>query len=236
MQHVVSTSGASARTFVDQDSLCRSPRRTACPGRSQRPEHHHLLTARPDPHRAAGCAAAGPQLREHGPRAAPAGRGVAAAVARDRAAATARNGAAAFRAHPLLLLPPVLIIASATLAYVMLSAVSITFPQATPGDPARSAPAAPGPASEPAPGAVPGARGGGGPGTGTAPGRTSPSRRRSASPRPSGPGSSAPPGGSGSPGSGAVGLGAARPGPVELAARPRPRRRRPRRAPASTWA
>src|SRR5580704_8387422 len=48
--------------------------------------------------------------------------------ARDRAAATARNGAAAFRAHPLLLLPPVLIVASATLVYVMLSAVSIRFP------------------------------------------------------------------------------------------------------------
>jgi hypothetical protein len=76
----------------------------------------------------------------HGPRL-PAG-GVAAAAARDRAAATARNGAAAFRAHPLLLLPPVLIVASATLVYVMLSAVSIRFPAAAPGAPApaRAAP------------------------------------------------------------------------------------------------
>ena len=72
----------------------------------------------------------------HGPRL-PAGR-VAAAVARDRITATTRNGAAAFRAHPLLLLPPVLIVASATLVYVMLSAVSITFPHATPGPPAAA--------------------------------------------------------------------------------------------------
>jgi hypothetical protein len=79
----------------------------------------------------------------HGPRLPAAG--VAAAVARDRAGATARNGAAAFRAHPLLLLPPVLIVASATLAYVMLSTVSITFPQSVPGGPARSAPAGPPP-------------------------------------------------------------------------------------------
>jgi hypothetical protein len=90
----------------------------------------------------------------HGPRLPAAS--VAAAVARDRVAATARNGATAFRAHPLLLLPPVLVIASATLAYVMLSAVSITFPEATPGGTAHSAPAAPGP--------VPGAGGGGGAG------------------------------------------------------------------------
>lgn len=54
--------------------------------------------------------------------------GVAAAVARDRIAATARNGLTAFRGHPLLLLPPVLVVASATLVYVMLSAVSVTFP------------------------------------------------------------------------------------------------------------
>ena len=112
--------------------------------------------------------------------------GVAAAVARDRVAATARNGAAAFRAHPLLLLPPVLIIASATLAYVMLSAVSITFPQATPGDPGRSAPAAP---QAPGPAAAPGA-----------PARKSLSPPASASPSPSEPGSSPPPRGSGSPG------------------------------------
>jgi hypothetical protein len=70
--------------------------------------------------------------------------GVAAAVARDRVATTARNGVTAFRGHPLLLLPPLLIVASATLAYVMLSAVSVTFPpgvrdaQVPPARPAKS--------------------------------------------------------------------------------------------------
>lgn len=75
----------------------------------------------------------------HGPRL-PASR-VAAAVARNRVTATTRNSAAAFRAHPLLLLPPVLIVASATLVYVMLSAVSITFPHAAPGRPGAFSPA-----------------------------------------------------------------------------------------------
>src|SRR5580693_9092317 len=74
----------------------------------------------------------------HGPRLPAAG--VAAAVARDRVAATARNGAAAFRVHPLLLVPPMLMAASATLAYVMLSTVSITFHQAAPGAPAGQVP------------------------------------------------------------------------------------------------
>jgi hypothetical protein len=77
----------------------------------------------------------------HGPSL-PAGR-VAAALAWDRITATTRNGAAAFRAHPLLLLPPVLIVVGATLVYVMLSAVSITFRPITPG--------APGAAPRPAP-------------------------------------------------------------------------------------
>jgi hypothetical protein len=134
----------------------------------------------------------------HGPRLPAAG--VAAAAARDRIAATARNGAAAFRAHPLLLLPAVLIAASATLAYVMLSAVSITFPQATPGGPAHSTPAGPpGPRSAAPPGVAPAARDRGGPGT-----RKRPSPRTPASPSPSPgrsrPGSSPPPGGSASPG------------------------------------
>ncbi|HEY2288633.1 MAG TPA: hypothetical protein VGH88_23065 [Streptosporangiaceae bacterium] len=133
----------------------------------------------------------------HGPQL-PAG-SVAAAVARDRIAATARKGAAAFRAHPLLLLPPVLIAASATLAYVMMSAVSITFPQSAPGGPARPGPSATSggtPSASGSPG-VPGAgpaRPGGSrdpraPGAGPGP-----SRSASPSPRPPGPGRSSPPG------------------------------------------
>jgi hypothetical protein len=152
----------------------------------------------------------------HGPRL-PAG-SVAAAVARDRVAGTARNGAAAFRAHPLLLLPPVLIAASATLVYVMMSAVSITFPHASPPSSTESIPVGrpgqPGSGPEPATGGRPGgssapgrgrpgAPGAGRPGGGHpgAPGSSpSPSRSTSAAPRPTARGSSpAPTSGPGSP-------------------------------------
>jgi hypothetical protein len=58
---------------------------------------------------------------------------VAAAVIRDRIRHTLRNGALAFRAHPLLLVPPLVIVASATLVYIMMSAVTFTIrsPQAS---------------------------------------------------------------------------------------------------------
>jgi hypothetical protein len=146
----------------------------------------------------------------HGPRLPAAS--VAAAVVRDRVGITARNGAAAFRAHPLLLVPLVVVAASATLAYVMLSAVTITFPRATPGGPARSV--ASGPTGPPGPG--PSARfGSGPPAPGGAPGTRdrrragaskSPRAGSSASPRPSGTGSSSPPpGSSGSPAPGPSG-------------------------------
>jgi hypothetical protein len=63
--------------------------------------------------------------------------GVAAAVMRDRIRHTMRNGALAFRAHPLLLVPPLIIVASATLVYIMMSAVTFTIrsPQAGGPDP-----------------------------------------------------------------------------------------------------
>lgn len=51
--------------------------------------------------------------------------GVAAAVTRDRIRATLRNGTAAFRAHPILLLPMVVVL-SAAMVYIMTSAVTIT--------------------------------------------------------------------------------------------------------------
>jgi hypothetical protein len=58
--------------------------------------------------------------------------GVAGAVMRDRIRHTMRNGALAFRAHPLLLVPPLIIVASGTLMYIMMSAVTFTIraPQA----------------------------------------------------------------------------------------------------------
>lgn len=59
--------------------------------------------------------------------------GVAIALMRDRVRHTLRNGGLAFRAHPLLLVPPLVIVASATLAYIMMSAVTFTIrsPQAS---------------------------------------------------------------------------------------------------------
>lgn len=51
--------------------------------------------------------------------------GVAAAAARDRIRATIGNGTSAFRAHPILLLPMIVVL-SATMVYVMTSAVTIT--------------------------------------------------------------------------------------------------------------
>ena len=51
--------------------------------------------------------------------------GVAAAVTRDRVGATLRNGTAAFRAHPILLLPMVVVLGAA-MVYIMTSAVTFT--------------------------------------------------------------------------------------------------------------
>jgi hypothetical protein len=133
----------------------------------------------------------------HGPRL-PA-TGVAIAVAADRVSATLRNGAAAFRAHPLLLLPPLIIVVSATLVYILTAAVTITFrapPQASgpypqigvaPG-PHRSQPSAPGgtpgdgaPSAGPDPTA-----------SGPRPGRSARPPGRSHSPSPSGSASASP--------------------------------------------
>ena len=66
----------------------------------------------------------------HGPQLSAAG--VAAAVTVDQVRATLRNGAVAFRGHPLLLFPPVIIAATATLVYIMLASGTLTLrePQA----------------------------------------------------------------------------------------------------------
>ncbi len=61
----------------------------------------------------------------HGP-ALPAA-GLARAVVADRLRTGARNGAAACRAHPALVIPPVVIVASVAFAYLLLSSVSIHF-------------------------------------------------------------------------------------------------------------
>ena len=58
---------------------------------------------------------------------------VAGAIARDRTWATMRNGTAAFRAHPILLLPMVVVL-SAMMVYIMTSAVTITLHSPQSGD------------------------------------------------------------------------------------------------------
>jgi len=68
--------------------------------------------------------------------------GLRAAVARDQAAATLRNGTAAFRVHPLVMVPLVLLVTAGTVAFVMLSAAVIRFPQGAPGEPPVAGPSA----------------------------------------------------------------------------------------------
>jgi hypothetical protein len=71
---------------------------------------------------------------------------VAGAVAVDRIRATVRNSAAAIRGHPAIFVPPILIIVTAAVAYILLVSVSIRIhePQASgPGSPIPAAAAPP---------------------------------------------------------------------------------------------
>jgi hypothetical protein len=65
--------------------------------------------------------------------------GVLSAVMVDRVRTTVRNGAAAMRGHPAILVPPLVIVMSAAVAYVLLVSVSIRI-----HDPQASGPAGPG--------------------------------------------------------------------------------------------
>jgi len=119
--------------------------------------------------------------------------GVAAAVTVDQIKATLRNGVVAFRAHPLLLFPPVIIAATATMVYIMLvsGTLIIREPQASAPFPQPGAAlGAPRPSQSGLPGDRPGAVGGrfgAGPASDPRPGQPdrSPRRSRSPSPRPS---------------------------------------------------
>lgn len=84
----------------------------------------------------------------HGPRLPVAG--VVGAVMMDRMRTTVRNGAAAMRGHPAILVPPLVIVMSAAVAYILLVSVNIRI-----HDPQASGPAGPGtpiPAAVPPPG------------------------------------------------------------------------------------
>jgi hypothetical protein len=84
----------------------------------------------------------------HGPRLTAVG--VLGAVMMDRMRTTVRNGAAAMRGHPAILVPPLVIVMSAAVAYILLVSVNIRI-----HDPQASGPAGPGvpiPAAVPAPG------------------------------------------------------------------------------------
>ena len=134
--------------------------------------------------------------------------GLARAVAADRVATTVRNGLAAMRMHPAVFLPPMIMVLSAAIAYVLLVSVSIRLypPQAAGKGPVLGA-ARPGavypaggrrPGSQPASGSGPGRPGSPAPGS-PSPGPSShrppgsPSPGASASPSP-GPSSHRPPG------------------------------------------
>ena len=72
--------------------------------------------------------------------------GVAGAVMVDRFRTTVRNGAAAMRGHPAIFVPPILIIVTAAIAYLLLVSVSIRIsePQSSgPGNPIPGAVAPP---------------------------------------------------------------------------------------------
>ena len=87
--------------------------------------------------------------------------GVLGAVMVDRMRTTVRNGAAAMRGHPAILVPPLVIVMSAAVAYILLVSVDIRIhdPQANgpagPGTPIAAAVAPPGGSADD-PGAQPG--------------------------------------------------------------------------------
>lgn len=90
---------------------------------------------------------------------------VLGAVMVDRMRTTVRNGAAAMRGHPAILVPPLVIVMSAAVAYILLVSVNIRI-----HDPQASGPAGPG---IPIPAAV-GPPGSGADNPGARPGSTSP--------------------------------------------------------------
>src|SRR5580698_9533559 len=55
--------------------------------------------------------------------------GMAVAVSADKLRTTVRNGAAAMRGHPLLLLPPLILLVSGAIIFVLMSFVTLTVPQ-----------------------------------------------------------------------------------------------------------
>jgi hypothetical protein len=69
--------------------------------------------------------------------------GVAGAVMVDRFRTTVRNGAAAMRGHPAIFVPPILIIVTAAVAYLLLVSVSIRISEPQPGNPIPAAVAPP---------------------------------------------------------------------------------------------
>jgi hypothetical protein len=142
--------------------------------------------------------------------------GLARAVAADRIATTVRNGLAAMRMHPAIFIPPMILMVSVAITYVLLVSFSIRFipPQSEPrlvlpssGRGAVHSPPATNPGSGPATGAAPGSPGPAGPATPSPawPGARSPSpaaspapttagRRPSGAPSPSAPAPSRSPG------------------------------------------
>jgi hypothetical protein len=74
--------------------------------------------------------------------------GVAGAVMVDRFRATVRNGAAAMRGHPAIFVPPILIIVTAAVAYLLLVSASIRIHEPLAAEPGNPIPAAAAPPPE----------------------------------------------------------------------------------------
>jgi hypothetical protein len=64
---------------------------------------------------------------------------MAVAVSADRLRTTAGNGLAAMRGHPLLLLPPLILLVSAAIVFVLMSFVTVTDALASPDHPGAGA-------------------------------------------------------------------------------------------------
>ena len=104
-----------------QDPLFGAASRVTRGRRGRPPRHHRLSAAGTDPSAAPRRARPGPQQRAHGPGPALPALAMALAVAADRARTTTRNGSAALRRHPMLFLPPLIVLLASAIVFMLMS-------------------------------------------------------------------------------------------------------------------
>jgi hypothetical protein len=141
--------------------------------------------------------------------------GMAVAVGVDRARTTMRNGAFAMRSHPVLLLPPLILLMSSAIVFVLMSVVTVTIPALRPqaSGPQPSVIGRPQPAVAIPGGSSPAHQRGGQPGAGQLTPSTGAAGGSSGSPHGSSPGPSASPRRSSAPTSPSPGPSSSSPGP-----------------------